>query len=110
MASFYRYETTDITLSFLPDDVLMNYDHIVVSLSQVGGIQIDKTEDDLEIDDTAGVIDFSLSQEETSQFTSGNKVKIQVNIYYADETRNVSTMGEIEVLDNLYKKVMSSEQ
>ena len=110
MAKFYRYETTDIMLTFSPTGILQGYEHIVVSLSQIGGVQIDKTEEDLEIDDVMDIINLHLSQEETSSFSGGNNVKIQVNIYYDDETRNVSTVGEIEVLDNLYKKVMSSEQ
>lgn len=114
MARFYRYETVDIPLVFSPTGVLEGYEHIIVSLCQAG-IQIDKTEDDLTIDVENDTITLSLSQEETSQFLGGDnnnprKADIQVNIYYNNSERDVSTLGSIDVYNNLYGKVIENEQ
>ncbi len=114
MARFYKYETIDIPLKFTPTGVLNNYKHIVVSIIQNGIIQIDKTEDDLSIDINEDTITISLSQEETGKFSGGDEnnpkmAKIQVNIYYENKERDVSTVGIIDVYDNLYKKVIEDE-
>lgn len=109
MAHFYRYETAGITLKFKPENVLEDYQKIIVSLRQNGNIQIDKNENELGIDSENGTILINLSQEETGKFEDNNKILVQVNIYYDDESRNVSTMGEIQVYDNLYKKVITNE-
>ena len=114
MAKFYRYETVDIPLKFTPAGVLENYKHIVVSIKQENGTQIDKNEDELDIDVNEDTITVSLNQEETGKFTGGNietpkKAYIQVNIYYESTERDVSTLGTIDVYDNLYKKVIADE-
>ena len=115
MAHFYKYETVDIPLKFTPTGVLENYSHIVVSIGQKGIVQIDKTEEDsgLEIDVENDTIVLSLSQEETGKFTGGdsisNKAQIQVNIYYDNAERDVSTVGTIDVYNNLYEKVIRDE-
>lgn len=113
MAHFYTYETVDIPLVFTPEEVLQDYRHIVVSLKQDDVIQINKTEEELGIDVEHGTINISLSQEETAQFKGGSQnnprqILIQVNIYYNDTDRDVSTIKSIDVYDNLYKKVMPS--
>ena len=115
MAKFYRYETVNIPLAFTPTGVLEGYEHIVVSVSQGGTTQIHKTEDDLEIDVENDTITLSLSQEETGIFAGGDvntprKAQIQVNIYYNNNERDVSTVGSIDVYDNLYKRVITNEQ
>lgn len=107
MASFYRFETTALTLKFTPEGILDDYKHIVVSISQTDN-QLDLSENNLSIDELNDSITFSLSQEQTSQFRVG-RAEIQVNIYYNDTNRNVSTKGYIEVYDNLYNKVMNNE-
>lgn len=113
MARFYKYETVDIPLKFTPTGVLEDYSKIVVSILQSGIVQIDKTEEDLLIDVNEDTITLSLSQEETGKFFGGqdtpSKAKIQVNIYYENKERDVSTVGTIDVYDNLYKKVIEDE-
>ena len=114
MARFYRYETVDIPLQFTPTGVLEGYKHIIVSIAQNGMTQIDKNENDLAIDVYNDTITLSLTQEETAKFAGGQegaprKAKIQVNIYYNSTERDVSTVGEIDVYDNLYRKVINNE-
>lgn len=113
MAKFYRYETVEIPITFTPSGILEGYSHIIISLFQAG-IQLDKTEEDLEIDTSQDKITLVLNQEETSLFVGGEendtkKVVIQVNIYYNNNKRSVSTKGEIYVYDNLYDKVIIDE-
>ena len=107
MARFYKYETVDIPITLSPDGVLEDYKHIVISIKQ-HGVQIDKTEDDIGIDTEQNLINVHLSQEETAMFQVGN-AKIQLNIYYTNTERDTSTMADIEVSENLYKKVMTDE-
>lgn len=113
MARFYTYETVDIPLVFTPTGILEGYSHIIVSIHQAG-VKIDKTEDNLTIDVANDTITVSLSQEETGQFIGGEnnnpqKAKIQVNIYYNNEKRDVSTVGYIDIYNNLYDKVIENE-
>ena len=114
MARFYKYETVDIPLKFTPAGVLEDYSKIVVSIAQSGMIQINKNESELSIDVNEDTITLSLSQEETAKFSGGDEnnpkiAKIQVNIYYENKERDVSTVGTIDVYDNLYKKVIEDE-
>lgn len=108
MASFYRFETISMPLKFTPEGVLEDYKHIIVSISQNGVLLINKNEDDLVIDSTTDTITISLSQEETGLFQP-TKAYIQVNIYYNDSERDVSTQAAIDVLDNLYEKVITDD-
>lgn len=113
MAHFYTYETIAIPLTFTPDGVLEDYRHIIVSIKQYGITQIDKTEEELDINVSENTIGVRLSQEETSTFEGGTKenpktAEIQVNIYYNSTDRDVSTIKTIDVYDNLYKKVLDS--
>lgn len=108
MASFYRFETITLPLKFTPTGILDDYKHIVVSISQNGVLQINKDEDDLTIDPSTDTITFSLSQEETGYFIPG-RAYMQVNIYYNDSNRNVSTQAAIDIYDNLYNKVIADE-
>lgn len=114
MARFYRYETVEIPLIFSPEGVLEGYSKIVVSLNQAGLTQIDKTQDDLDVDVANNTITLNLTQQETGMFAGGDnnnpkKVKIQVNIYYNNSNRDVSTVGYIDVYDNLYGRVIDNE-
>lgn len=114
MARFYRYETVDIPLKFTPTGVLENYKHIIVSISQDGMVQIDKNENQLSINENEDTITLSLNQEETGKFAGGKSgnpriAEIQVNIYYESTERDVSTIGTIEVYENLYKQVINDD-
>lgn len=107
MTKFYMYETTTLSLKFTPTGILDDYKHIIVSIAQ-NNTQLNKDENDLEIDTTNDTITLSLKQEETGLFKPG-KAYLQVNIYYENTERNVSTSSSIDVCDNLYKKVIDSE-
>lgn len=114
MASFYKYETVEIPLKFTPEGVLNGYKHIMVSIVQNGIVQVDKSEEELNIDTEEDTITVLLSQEETGMFMGGDlqepiTAQIQVNIYYENAERDVSTIGEIDVYNNLYSKVMEDE-
>ena len=112
MAKIYKYETPTFTLKFSPEGILTDYKHIVVSIVQRGITQIDKNEDELSIDSNNDTITLSLTQEETSQFDGSkypSQAEIQVNIYYNDDNRSVSTRGSIDIYDNLYDKVITDE-
>ena len=114
MARFYRYETVEIPLVFTPVGILEGYKHIVVSIVQKGMTQINKTEEDLNINVGTDTITLYLTQEETGKFMGGEnnnprKAEIQVNIYYNNSERDVSTVGSIDVYNNLYSKVIKDE-
>lgn len=114
MKGFYRYETVDIPLVFTPNEVLEGYKHIVVSIAQDKSTRVNKTEDDIDIDVAENKITVHLSQEETGMFDGGDrnnprKAQIQVNIYYNNAERDVSTVGILDVYDNLYKEVINDD-
>lgn len=114
MAHFYTYETIEIPITFSPAGVLENYRHIVVSIVQDDIARIDKKDNDLSIDTAADTIVVSLSQEETAKFRGGNgnspkKAHVQVNVYYDNTSRDVSIVKDIDIYDNLYKKVIEYE-
>ncbi len=104
MAHFYIYETVTFPITFTPEGVLQEYKHIVVSLSQ-GVTIVNKTENELTIDADNDRIDVSFSQEETANFVEGEAI-MQVNIYYENTERDVSTQAPIEVRDNIYRQVI----
>lgn len=107
MASFYIYETKTLHLKLSRPEALENYKEIVVSLNQAKtNTQIDFSGDQLEVSVPDGLISLYLDQETTSKFSPGS-VTIQVNIYYQDKERDVSTTTTVKVLSNLYKKVIS---
>lgn len=105
MAGFYRYETANLDIELLADDVFEDYTEIVVSISQKMGAKIHKRSEDLVIDTENNLLTVRLSQEETAQFVRGEAL-IQVNIMYADSERETSSQSVIEIWDNLYDEVM----
>lgn len=107
MAHFYIYETKLFSIKFTPSNVLLDYEHIIVSIQQAEVI-INKTEKEMEIDKRNGRIYLNLSQEESGRFKKGN-AKLQVNIYYNYHERDVSKQCIIEVRDNIYKKVIQND-
>ena len=114
MESIYTYTTPSFTISFKESNVLTNYRKIVVSLKQDGITEIDKFEDDLEIDLEQDTITVEFTQEETGKLFGGkpddpNYARIQVNIYYEDEDRNSTSTETIEVYSNLYEDVIGNE-
>lgn len=114
MAHFYTYETVEIPIKFTPAGVLGNYRHIIVSIVQDDIARIDKKDNDLSIDVVNDTVVVSLSQEETALFRGGNQntpktAHIQVNIYYDSTERDVSIIKDINIYNNLYKKVVNDE-
>lgn len=103
MAFFYQYETVEFPLQLSESEALQDSTKVVVSLKQ-GGTQLDKVNPDMNKE--TGLITLYLNQEETALFKVG-KVDLQVNIYYENKERDVTTKAQISVLDNLYKQVMS---
>ena len=114
MAFFYIWETWPCTLTLTTDDEsspLDDYDEIIVSFAQ-GSRLVELTGNRLIVDDQAGTITLSLTQQETGKFSAGTPekpqyAKVQVNVYYLDHERDVSAQGSVEIRDNLHKKVMS---
>lgn len=109
MAGFYIYETETLSIHLNKENVLNDVKHIIVSIVQKNPkMQIDKKEEELGLDLENSIINVSLSQEETSQFKVG-EAEVQVNIYYNNSERDVSSKGKIEVRDNLYRQVITDE-
>lgn len=107
MAHFYRFETKNLVLSIRGGDGLAGYEHIIVSFQQLlSGARLDFFEDQLDISTEENTIGVHLSQDDTSLFQVG-PVKVQVNIYYNSTERDVTVQGEIEVYDNIYRKVIT---
>lgn len=104
MPYFYIYETVTFPIQLSDTEALQNYDKVVVSVWQKGGVQVDIS--DPSVDEETGKITIRLDQNDTAKFVKGTAI-VQVNIYYKDQERDVSTTAKIQVLDNLYKKVMS---
>lgn len=103
MPYFYIYETVTFPIQLSDTEALQNYDKVVVTISQKN-IQVDITNPS--VDEETGRLTIWLSQEDTSKFVKGTAT-IQVNIYYTDKERDVTNTAKIQVLDNLYKKVIS---
>ena len=109
MAGFYIYETETLSIRLNKDNVLQDAKHIIVSIFQKSTeTQINKNEDELGLDIENNIINISLSQEETAKFKIG-EADIQVNIYYENTERDVSSKGKIEIRDNLYRQVITDE-
>lgn len=105
---FYVWETIEWTITLTDQDgesVLDGYKDVVVSLEQ-GDVLVEKSGAELGIDAESDSIFFTLGQEDTSQFHVGT-AKLQVNVYYDNETRDTSVMADIEVRRNLHEEVMS---
>lgn len=105
MAGFYVYETYPLAIVLKKEGVLNDYKEVVVTISQ-GKTSIDLTGDRIGVDTETSTINIHLSQEETAKFTPKREAKIQVNVYYTDQERDVSAQGTLEVMDNLYKELM----
>lgn len=102
MPYFYIYETVTFPIQLSDPEALKNCDKVVVTISQKD-VQVNI--DDPSIDEETGRLSIWLSQNDTAKFKKGTAT-IQVNIYYLDKERDVTTTAKIQVLDNLYKKVM----
>lgn len=103
-AGFFSYESKPLTIQLKPEGVLNDVAVVIVTIEQPG-VQIEKTGTALMIDAEQTQITFTLSQEETGQFSKGT-AEVQVNLLYEDTTRNASCIGELSVWDNLHKEVM----
>lgn len=106
MAFFYQYETTDIPIQLSDPDCLREAEKVVVTLyQQSSGIYQNFTNDEIEINRDDGIILLNLSQEQTAEFSPG-VITIQVNIYYENSERDVTSTAKIRVLENLYQRIM----
>lgn len=105
---FYQWETVDFPIKLEYSDgtggVLDGYKDVKATLSQAG-ILLTKGIDELGIDADNDIVNMHLSQEETARFVVGS-CELQVNIYYHDTERDVTTRGRIMVEKNLYKELM----
>ena len=107
-AEFYIYETKHIPLKFKREGILANLKTVIVSINQLD-VQINKNQDEVSVDVDNNIIHVYLSQEETGKFQPDRSGKMQVNLYYEDEERDVSVEIDVKVYDNLYKKVIGNE-
>ena len=107
MVGFYIYETETLVLKILREEALKGFKEVVVSIYQnTSGAEINRLSSELGIDEENDTVTISLSQEDTALFKPG-KALIQVNIYYDNTERDVTTMAEIEVKNNLYRRVIT---
>lgn len=104
-AKFYQYETVDLLLRIIKDTTaLQDYDEVVVTIAQQNTVvNVSK----FEIDTEEGTITVHMSQQETGKFKKG-KATLQVNIYKSKH-RKATGYGDLQVLENLYKKVMGDD-
>lgn len=107
LASIYQYETVDLEITLTADDestILEDVQNVIVSFQQSGINRTEKTlGNGVEIDEEKLFV--HLSQEDTSTMKEG-ALLIQVNILYTSEERDVSVIGQLEVLNNLHKEIM----
>lgn len=113
MASFFQFETKDIPFQLSYDDpcdpekkVLDGYKEVVITLTQGQRMLVKKT-DELGIDVENDIINMHLSQEETGSFKTCDQVKVQLNVYYNNHERDISSKLYLEVKETDYKEVMS---
>lgn len=110
-AYFYIYETVDFPIQLSTEQdgegILKDVKDLIVSLKQ-NRVEVEKdiTSPDIALDVENDIINFHLTQEDTSQFKEGD-VYIQVNILYDDEERDTSAKGKISAFDNLHKEIMN---
>ena len=111
MQGFYQWETAGLELIICDEDdnpkagVLDDLKDVVVSIAQ-GTRQVDWHLDELDIDAPSSKITLRLTQEKAGKFAGDAPAKVQVNILYLDGERDVTVKGDIDVLANLYRKVM----
>ena len=114
MAGFYQFETASLRVKVTAEDgsnPLDGFRSIVVSLDQGDGRGMYHGDYAFEagapeVDIAEQTINLDFSQEETGKYAA-MPARVQVNIYYDDAERDATVEGEIEVLENLYRKVMS---
>ena len=117
--SFYQYETLPLELVLVDDvgdpipGVLDEAEQVVVSLDQPEVAHVDYTGDEVELEPEASTVIVRMPQEDTAKFERARigrccntTAKVQVNLLYTDGTRLASEAGGLEVLDNLFKRVM----
>ena len=115
-AFFYIYETVDFPIIVTAEEttgILDGYKEVIVSFGQNGNeiLTKDSSMSDVSIDTETDTINVHLSQEDTSKFKVSKTddvttADVQVNILYEDKERDASASTEIEVRNNLHKKVM----
>ena len=104
MPFFYQWETADFPLHLTREGCLEDVIEVIVSIKQNKAL-IEKKGDELGLDVANNIINFHLTQEDTSKFTPGTAL-LQVNLYYENTARDVSAQATIQVKDNLHKELM----
>lgn len=107
LTSIYLYETVDLEITLTTDDessVLEDVKDVIVTFQQSGVNRCEKSlGSGVEIEDETLFV--HLSQEDTSAMVEGG-ILVQVNILYNSEERDVSVIGQLEVLNNLHREIM----
>lgn len=120
-AFFYIYETVDFPIEVTSKDettgILDGYKKVIISFGQNGNevLAKDSSMSDVSIDTESDIINVHLTQEDTSKFKVSktddvSTADVQVNILYEDKERDASASTEIEVRNNLHKKVMGDDE
>lgn len=103
-AGFYQWETADLVIELDREGVLSDTKDVIVSIAQ-GAKHFDYHKDELLIDEEANAIGLHFSQEDAGEL-GASSAAVQVNILYNSGERDVSEVGTIGILSNLYKQVM----
>ena len=117
--AFFQYETLPLELVLVDESgepvegILDDVESVVVSIDQPEAAHIDLTGSQLSLDPGASTIRAVLTQEQTAGFERARigrccnaTAHVQVNILYLDGKRLPTLKADLEVLDNLYKRVM----
>ena len=117
--AFFQYETLPLELVLVDESgepvegILDDVNSVVVSIDQPEAAHIDLTGSQLSLDPGASTIRTVLTQEQTAGFERArigrccnDTAHVQVNILYLDGKRLPTLKADLEVLDNLYKRVM----
>ena len=102
----YRASTPTFTFT-LPFDIDTIAD-CVITFDQDDENILEKTMDDIIIDETAKTLSVQLTQTETLLFETG-KANVQVNILTAEDKRIASTIQKFKVYENLHEDIMGEE-
>ena len=112
LTSFFIYETVSLPIRVTDKEgntgILKDCKNVILSFEQkrILILEKDMASPDVAIDGENDIINLYLSQEDTGMFKPG-EAKMQLNILYEDEERDVSSQATILVFDNMHKEVMN---
>ena len=95
---------TTPTLSLVVEGVDITGMDVYVTISQ-GSTELTVTNAPMEFDGEGTAIALALTQEQTERFRVG-EAKVQVNWVGGDGMRNATTIGRLQVDDNLLRRVV----